>query len=1483
MQDQHQHSLSGKINVNTDQVDVTVNPLPTVDAQKWNTLSGSGAVSYTWDNGVTDGLAFTPTLGTTTYTVTGTDANNCVNTDQVDVTVNPLPTVDAGSDQTVCDGTQVTLSGSGAVSYTWDNGVTDGLAFTPALGTTTYTVTGTDANNCSNTDQVDVTVNPLPAVDAGADQSVCDDGTQVTLSGSGAVSYTWDNGVTDGLAFTPALGTTTYTVTGTDANNCVNTDQVDVTVNPLPTVDAGSDQTVCDGTQVTLSGSGAVSYTWDNGVTDGLAFTPALGTTTYTVTGTDANNCVNTDQMDVIVNPIDDPTFTLTDFCEGTTLPATNIATPGGIFAFNPQPTSGETIDPATGEITGGIGGTTYSVEYTTAGLCPSSSIETVTVTSLDDASFVLTDYCEGSNNGASNIATPGGTFVFTTAPTFGETINTVNGQITGGIGGTTYTIEYTTALSACQNSSIQTVTVNPLPTVDAGSAQTVCDGAQVTLSGSGAVSYTWDNGVTDGVAFTPALGTTTYTVTGTDANNCVNTDQVDVTVNPLPTVDAGSDQAVCDDGTQVTLSGSGAVSYTWDNGVTDGLAFTPVLGTTTYTVTGTDANNCSNTDQVAVTVNALPTVNAGADQTVCIGSTITLSGTGAVSYTWDNGVTDGVPFTINTPATYTVTGTDVNNCISTDAITISISDPSYVDNVIQSTCGNPDGEITLIASNGVPNYQYSIDGGATFQTSGTFTGLLAGSYNIVVEDALGCQVTGQVSVTDQGGPVINGTTASDALCLGSCDGSISINATGATQFSIDNGSTFQALNTFTGLCSGTYDIVVENAIGCQAFDQAVIGEPTLLSATMTQEDPLCFGDLTGEIDITALGGTPNYQYSVDNGLTFQVQNVFNNLAAGTYDVIVEDANGCQTLGQNIMITEPPELTITLGVTDETCAGLCDGMINSIPAGGTGSYTYNWTPLSAAGNLPLALNLCSGSYSLTVTDGNNCSVTTDTIVTGPQSVNINNIVVENEVCSGDCMGSFTVSATNATQYSIDGINFQSSNMFDNLCAGIYNIYVEDAIGCGTSIIDTIESPDPVSIQSFSNTTICIGGSATLDAQLTGGVGGYSYSWDNGLATQQITVSPTVDQTYCVSGTDANGCPSGQSCVTVTVNPPLSVQAQTDQAICVGDGANITATASGGDGGPYTYTWDQGIGIGQNQTVSPTATTVYTVTVTDGCQTPAATSSVTITVNPIPTIGFAGDDLEGCTPLTVTFTDVNVPAGSQYSWDFGDGSTSTTSGSVTHTYTTPGCWDVGLNITTPDGCIASFDQQQYICVYEYPTASFTFGPQPTTIVETEIDFTNNSTGASSYSWVFDTQGMAATSTQENPSYIFPATQEGTYEVCLDAISSEGCISTTCQTVVINDVFLVYVPNAFTPGGSDLINNEFKPVVTGVDILEYEFYVFNRWGELIFESYYPSEGWDGTYKGVMAQQDAYVWKLIVVDEAMNLVHQYKGHVILLGGNE
>jgi hypothetical protein len=317
---------------------VTVNPLPvvnagtdvTVCAGTPVTLSGSGASTYTWNNAVSNAVAFTPTA-TTTYTVTGTDAIGCVNTDQVVVTVNPLPVVNAGTDLTVCAGTPVTLSGSGASTYTWNNAVSNAVAFTPTA-TTTYTVTGTNANGCVNTDQVLVTVNALPLVGAGADVTVCA-GTAVTLSGSGASTYSWNNAVSNAVAFTPTASAT-YTVTGTNANGCVNTDQVLVTVNPVPVVNAGADVTVCAGTAVTLSGSGASTYTWNNGVTNAVAFTPTASAT-YTVTG-NANGCVNTDSLVVTVNAMPDTTVTITGslaFCPGSSVTLTAVSGLGYLWS----------------------------------------------------------------------------------------------------------------------------------------------------------------------------------------------------------------------------------------------------------------------------------------------------------------------------------------------------------------------------------------------------------------------------------------------------------------------------------------------------------------------------------------------------------------------------------------------------------------------------------------------------------------------------------------------------------------------------------------------------------------------------------------------------------------------------------------------------------------------------------------------------------------------------------------------------------------------------------------------------------------------------------------------------------------------------------------------------------------------------------------------------------------------------------------------
>ncbi|WP_343634477.1 gliding motility-associated C-terminal domain-containing protein [Fluviicola sp.] len=390
--------------------------------------------------------------GTSTFTLTATTTYGTTTCSppaaSTSVTV-VYPTVDAGPDQTVCMGQSVTLSGSGAQTYTWNNGVTNGVPFVPGA-TTTYTVTGTAANGCTDTDDVLVTVNTTIPVGAGQDQSVCM-GQPVTLSGSGAQTYTWNNGVTNGVPFVPA-STATYTVTGTDANGCTGTDQVVVTVNPLPVVDAGPAQNVCQGTSVTLNGSGAQTYTWNNGVTNGVPFI-ANATTTYTVTGTNANGCTNTDQV---------------------------------------------------------------------------------------------------------------------------------------------------------------TITINPAPTVNAGADQAVCQGAGVTLTATGAQSYSWNNGVTNGVSFVPG-STATYTVTGTAANGCTGTDQVIITVNPIPVVNGGANQTICE-GSPFILSGSGAQTYTWNNGVTNGAPFTPPLGTNTYVVTGTTAAGCQSTDTVVITVILVPTAVLGSN-----------------------------------------------------------------------------------------------------------------------------------------------------------------------------------------------------------------------------------------------------------------------------------------------------------------------------------------------------------------------------------------------------------------------------------------------------------------------------------------------------------------------------------------------------------------------------------------------------------------------------------------------------------------------------------------------------------------------------------------------------------------------------------------------------------------------------------------------------------------------------------------------------
>ena len=493
---------------------------------------------------VSDCESYTVPSGDETYTTIGTydvmdTIPNFCGVDSVmtiTVTIFGLPTVEANvvDDLTeICLEDEITLFGSGATSYSWDVlDVTDGDPYEPTTtGTTTYTVTGTDDNGCSNTASIDILVNELPTVTASVDDAEICIGDEVTFTGGGtADTYDWDEGVTDGdLYEPPATGTTTYAVTGTiTATGCINTATVDVLVHELPTVTASVDDAeICLIDQITFTGGGADTYTWDEGVIDGELFEPTTAeTTTYTVTGTDGNGCVNTASVDVLV------------------------------FA-------------------------------------------------------------------------------------------------------------------------LPTVTANADPSQ-------VCIGEELTLTGGGATTYVWDNDVEDGIAFEPILGTTTYTVTGTDDNGCVNTASIDVTVFDLPTVIANVNTNELCLGNEVTFSGSGAETYTWDNGVTDNTPYLPTLiGTETYTVIGTDENGCQNSASIDVTVLELPEVIASADTSIYPGEStlIQASSVSNGTYLWSPEQDLACPTCNETDAspvstrTYTITFTDENGCQATDQVVITLLD----------------------------------------------------------------------------------------------------------------------------------------------------------------------------------------------------------------------------------------------------------------------------------------------------------------------------------------------------------------------------------------------------------------------------------------------------------------------------------------------------------------------------------------------------------------------------------------------------------------------------------------------------------------------------------------------------------------------------------------------------------------------------------------------------------------------------------------
>ncbi|MEW6467848.1 MAG: PKD domain-containing protein [Bacteroidota bacterium] len=552
----------------------------------------------------------------------------------------------------------------------------------------------------------------------------------------------------------------------------------------------------------------------------------------------------------------------------------------------------------------------------------------------------------------------------------------------------TTYTVTITDAGNQTSTATA-TVTVNQPPVIAMSSAPMLCNGgtttATATPSGTGPFSYSWNTTPSQSTQTATGLSAGTYNVTVTDANGCTQNAQITVTQPPLLTLASSSVSSICTacNGTATVTPSGGtpAYSYLWNNGQTTQTATGLCPGT--YTVTVTDANNCTQQTTVSVTsVNQSLTSTSAQNNATCFNlcngdaTAAASGGTGPYSYVWNT-----TPAQSSAQATglcsgsYTVTYTDANGCTGTSSVTITQPSPiALTASATNPTCSTPTGSATVTPSGGTPAYTYAWST-TPAQTSQTATGLPAGTYTVTVTDANGCSDTVSVTLTSQVGTLQVTSTQVNANCFGACNGTATATTSSAPPYTYlwNDGQTTQ---TATGLCVGNYTVTVTDANGCTGTASVTIYQPGAILATMSNPTAICTGTST-TVSVSASGGTPGYTYSwapaSGNGSSLTVTPT----TTTVYTVYITDANGCTTPGQTVAITVNPLPTIQFAPdVSSGCSPVCVNFTNSTSNSVSCLWSFGDSQTSTICN-PSHCYPVPGTYSVTlsVTDNNGCSNT----------------------------------------------------------------------------------------------------------------------------------------------------------------------------------------------------------------------------------------------------------------------------------------------------------------------------------------------------------------------------------------------------------------------------------------------------------------------------------------------------------------------------
>lgn len=604
-----------------------------------------------------------------------------------------------------------------------------------------------------------------------------------------------------------------------------------------------------------------------------------------------------------------------------------------------------------------------------------------------------------------------------------------------------------------------------------------------------------------------------------------------------------------------------------------------------------------------------------------------------------------------------------------------------------------------------------------------------------------------------------------------------------------------------------------------------------------------------------------------------------------------------------ISITYTGGVTATASNTGPYCEG--DNIVLQGP-NPTPTSQYNWTgPNGFTSNMqnptiPNATLGMAGTYQLILTDSSCPEADTAETVVVVNEVPIVDPIVDQTICHGNntqavvftgTMPGATYSWTNdntTTSLAASGTGDIAS--FTGNAIGVVEISNIEVTPSTASCTGTPEQFSitvlPTPTVSVSNDTIvCENGTATLVATGAGGGGGpYDYHWGHTpdlSATQPV--DPLAATTYTVFVENTYGCVSAPESIDVALYPPLSGTISPFDTICPGYPTDVFATASGGIGQPYTFVWSSGetyTGVPNHQIVAnPPVTTTYTVTITDACETSPYEISTEVYVAPLPVPQYEVLDPEQCEPAVFHIVNTTDPAMSQYNYWFVEPNMEfINQDTIVTDSLMAGYYDMQMIITSYLGCVDSLTFEDALNVKPKPTANFKHSPNPVLMFNTNVLFTNYSILGHTYEWWFE-DGYPATSTSTNNVWVsFPDGETGTYQIELVATSELGCTDTMWYDLVVFPEVLIYAPNAFTPDG-DEFNQDWQIYMEGIDIYDFELLIFDRWGELIWESHDISVPWDGQYNGKPLPTGTYTWTVRASDALNDGKYEYSGHVSIL----